>query len=181
MLPLLKLPVESCARIWRRNDPKPRHSYQLSVWGLRAYLSQRALWLFMTAALSLALVGASQAATNASKTANPTANPKSDRITVGTLPDAEVARIVSAIWRLEGGDKTRHPYGVLSVKVASKEEARKVTERSVRNNWARWQAAGAPGEFCDFMAARWVPVASDPQGNANWRRNFRAIVGKINN
>lgn len=98
-------------------------------------------------------------------------------------PAAELTRqqvdgLSSAIYRAEGGDKARVPYGVLSVKVSGKDEARRVCERSIVNNYARWQKAGKPGEFISFMADRWCPASADPRGNVNWKNNVRKIYGK---
>ena len=94
------------------------------------------------------------------------------------LPETEVNRMADAIYRAEGGSKARVPYGVLSVKVSGKEEARRVCERSIVNNYARWQKAGKPGDFIGFMGDRWCPASADPRGNVNWKNNVRKIYGK---
>jgi hypothetical protein len=90
-------------------------------------------------------------------------------------PDPE--RLADAIWRAEGGAKARSPYGVLSVKVRDAADARRIVLVSIRNNWTRWEKAGKPGDFIDWMANRWCPVASDPVGNRNWKSNVRKIYG----
>ena len=94
------------------------------------------------------------------------------------LPEAEVNRLADAIYRAEGGSKARVPYGILSVRVANEAEARRVCERSIVNNYTRWQKAGKPGEFISFMADRWCPASADPCGNVNWKNNVRKIYGK---
>ena len=88
-----------------------------------------------------------------------------------------VERMADAIYRAEGGDKARVPYGVLSVKVKDKADARRITITSINNNIKRWDKAGKHGTFIDFMANRWCPVASDPVGNRNWKNNVRKIYG----
>ena len=93
-----------------------------------------------------------------------------------TLTAAELNRIADVIWRIEGGAKTRHPYGVLSVATSN---PRQVCINSIRNNYARWQRAGKPGQFSRFMANRWCPVAADPVGNRNWINNFNKLAGEI--
>ena len=93
------------------------------------------------------------------------------------LPAHEVERIVNAIYHAEGGPKARVPYGILSVKVRSQAEARRVCANTVRNNWARWEAAGRPGPFLDFLAARYCPPSADPAGHRNWKRNVRTFYG----
>lgn len=95
------------------------------------------------------------------------------------LPPASVARLADAIYVAEGGARARVPYGVLSVKVRGEAEARRVCEASVRNNWRRWEAAGRPGKFIQFMADRWVPKKSDPVGNRNWVKNMEKLTSKI--
>ena len=93
------------------------------------------------------------------------------------LSTAELNRIADAIYRIEGGAKTRYPYGVKSVKTS---DPRRVTINSIHNNYARWQKVGKPGYFGDFMASRWCPESADPVGNKNWKANFRKLVGKVN-
>ena len=92
--------------------------------------------------------------------------------------EINVERMADAIYRAEGGDKARVPYGVLSVKVKDKAEARRVCINSIRNNIKRWEKAGKPSTFIDFMADRWCPVASDPVGNRNWKKNVKAIYSE---
>lgn len=88
-------------------------------------------------------------------------------------PDYEI--LADAIYRQEGGDKSRHPYGVMSIKPKDKADARKIAINTARNNYKRWQQAGEPGAYLDFLANRYVPASADPQGNINWRAN----IGKI--
>src|SRR5690606_17751985 len=64
-------------------------------------------------------------------------------------------RIVDAIYVIEGGPRAKDTYGILSVKVKDEAEARRVCFNTVRNNWRRWEAAGRPGEYIDFLADRY--------------------------
>ena len=98
--------------------------------------------------------------------------------TVVSAQPINVERMADAIFRSEGGDKARVPYGVLSVKVKDKADARRITITSINNNIKRWDKAGKPGTFIDFMANRWCPVASDPVGNRNWKKNVTAIYNQ---
>jgi hypothetical protein len=97
----------------------------------------------------------------------------------GQLSDAEINRMVAAIYRIEGGDKARVPYGILSVKVKDKESARRVCYNTVRNNYVRWTKSGKPDDFAKFIAARYCPPSADAVGHKNWVNNFRKIVGKV--
>ena len=86
-----------------------------------------------------------------------------------------VERMADAIYRAEGGDKARVPYGVLSVKVKDKADARRICINTIRNNITRWEKAGKPGEYIDFLANRYCPPSADPIGNRNWKKNVAAI------
>ena len=92
------------------------------------------------------------------------------------LPDAQASAIVDAIYRVEGGAKARAPFGILSVRVSTLEEARRVCYNTVQNNHDRWLRAGRPGEYLDFLADRYCPAAADAAGNRNWKKNIRAIL-----
>jgi hypothetical protein len=84
-----------------------------------------------------------------------------------------------AIYRAEGGDKAKAPYGVLSIKTKNADEARRITINSAKKNYGRWLHAGKPGTFVEFMANRWTPPSADPKGNANWIRNVPAIYAQL--
>jgi len=78
--------------------------------------------------------------------------------------------LVMAIWIAEGGDKTRHPYGILSVQT---NDPRRVCLNTVCNNWERWDGTGC---YIDFLGDRYCPPTSDPVGNARWKRNVKALL-----
>jgi hypothetical protein len=94
------------------------------------------------------------------------------------LPTPEADRIVQAIYKVEGGSKARVPYGILSVRVSSKEEARKICTNTVQRNHDRWLKAGEPGDYLDFLADRYCPKSEDPKGNRNWKKNIRAFLSR---
>lgn len=86
-------------------------------------------------------------------------------------------KIADAIYIIEGGAKTRFPYGIKSIDTkGDKSFARKICINTVRNNYGRWQNAGRPGKYLDFLADRYCPPSADPVGNRNWKRNIRAYV-----
>ena len=88
--------------------------------------------------------------------------------------------VADAIYRAEGVH-SRHPYGVLSVKVSGPAEARQVCLNSIRNSRQRWVKDGCPGDWLAYFAARWCPVgaSNDPAGlNLNWLKNVRKILSK---
>jgi hypothetical protein len=94
------------------------------------------------------------------------------------LPAPEATRIVQAIYKVEGGQKAKVPYGILSVRVVSKEEAKKICLNTVQNNHNRWLKAGRPGDYLDFLADRYCPKSEDPKGNRNWKKNIRAFLSR---
>lgn len=87
--------------------------------------------------------------------------------------------IVDAIYLAEGGAKAKKPFGILSVECSDYADCRKVCFNTVRNNWFRWEKAGRPGEYLEFLARRYCPVgaANDPRGlNRNWLGNVQGII-----
>jgi len=96
----------------------------------------------------------------------------------GKMSDEFVSHVGEAI-KVAENDPTR--FGVRSEKVKSREEAQRVLDNSVRNNRLRWEKAGRPGKFIDFMQKRWAPLKAenDPKGlNRNWAGNVRAALKK---
>jgi hypothetical protein len=79
--------------------------------------------------------------------------------------------LVMAIWCAEGGDRTRFPYGIKSVRT---DDPRQVCLNTVCNQWERWNGTGC---FIDSLADRYCPPGVDPVGNARWKRNVKVMVG----
>lgn len=100
-------------------------------------------------------------------------------IQAAELPQCTVDKIVGAIYRLEGGDKTKYPYGIKSVDTkGNKEKARQICVNTVRNNYKRWEAAGSKGKYFEFLAKRYCPIPGDKTGlNKNWLKNLKLISG----
>lgn len=101
--------------------------------------------------------------------------------TITAMPQSEAEKIADAIYKAEGGAKAKKPYGILSVKVSSEAEARRVAINTIKNNWKRWQEAGRPGEYLAFLARRYAPIgaANDPTAlNRNWLKNVKALLDK---
>ena len=92
------------------------------------------------------------------------------------IPPGYAVKVANAIYRVEGGPKAKVPYGILSVKVRNADHAREICLRTITNNYARWEKAGKPGLFLDFLANRYCPASVDPIGNRNWKKNIKAIV-----
>jgi hypothetical protein len=93
------------------------------------------------------------------------------------LSTNQLNKIVDSIYVIEGGVRAKVPYGILSVKVRDKAHARLICYNTVSNNFVRWEKAGRPGKFLDFLANKYCPPSADAQGNKNWKRNIRKVSG----
>lgn len=90
-------------------------------------------------------------------------------------------RVADAI-RIAEGIHSRHPYGVLSVRVSGEAEARRVCLNSIRNSRQRWEKAGRPGDWLRYFSRRWAPVDNCPNDptrlNKNWLKNVRYFLNR---
>lgn len=87
-------------------------------------------------------------------------------------------RLALAIWHAEGGKKAKVSHGILSVKTRNPKQT---CLNTITRTWDRWEEAGQPGDFVDYLGARYAPVGAknDPRGlNKNWPRNVRS---RLNN
>lgn len=89
------------------------------------------------------------------------------------LPPADQEKIADAIYRVEGGEHTSHPYGILSVKT---DNPRKVCITTIRRNFERWQKSRETN-FFEFLGNRYCPPSVDQKGNHNWKSNIISILG----
>lgn len=88
-------------------------------------------------------------------------------------------KIVNSIYLLEGGDKTKYPYGVRSIDTkGNKERARQICSNTVSNHWIRWNNWGRTNEFLISLSDRYCPPSADKIGNQNWRKNIKKMVDK---
>jgi len=102
-------------------------------------------------------------------------------------PTKEIADVLSYIMppfntAIKKAENDKRRFGVRSIKTNSPEEANKILDDSVRNNFLRWMEAGRPDKFVDFMRDRWAPLdaENDPEKlNYNWAPNVRSILNSI--
>ena len=90
------------------------------------------------------------------------------------ITDEQVNKIAFAIYRAEGKEKAKKPYGILSIRVSSKAEAERVCKNTIRNNYQRWLEAGRKEHYLTFLARRYAPIGAnnDPKKlNKNWLKN----------
>lgn len=90
-----------------------------------------------------------------------------------SLTQAEADRLANAIYHIEGGTKTRYPYGIKSVKTSN---PRAVCLRTIQNAHNDWLLYGRTRhtDFLAYLALRYCPPESDPVGHRNWLPNIRA-------
>ena len=86
-------------------------------------------------------------------------------------------QIVQAIYRAEGGTKTRHPYGILTkYKHTTPRQACFNTVRSARRRFSR---QSAESDFVVFLSKTYCPIgaANDPRGlNRHWIKNVKYFL-----
>ena len=94
-----------------------------------------------------------------------------------TANDINAERIADAIYVIEGGKKTKYPYGIKSINTKGNViVARKICINTINNTHKRWIAANKPNDFLDFLADRYCPSTCDKQGNKNWKANIRKLI-----
>ena len=89
-----------------------------------------------------------------------------------------VDKIVNAIYIIEGSERAKKPFGILSVPCDGYNECRRICENTVVNNFRRWKKAGRPGDYLEFLAARYCPVGAENDNGTNkfWLTNLRRIL-----
>ena len=95
------------------------------------------------------------------------------------LSEQKINKIVNSIYVIEGSKK--FPYGIKSINThGDKELARKYCFNTVKNTFRRWEKAGRPGKFFEFLSNRYCPVSdpADKSGlNKNWLKNLKKVSG----
>ncbi|MDE2097581.1 MAG: hypothetical protein KGL39_10070 [Patescibacteria group bacterium] len=89
------------------------------------------------------------------------------------LSPIQVATIRNAIYWSEGGSKAKYAYGVKSVPYRNLDEAKRICDRSIRNNYARWLTSGRTNDFIAFFSRRYCPLDA-----SNWTRNVKFFCKK---
>lgn len=85
-------------------------------------------------------------------------------------------KIANAIYKAEGGSKTRHPYGILTkYKHTTPRQACINTINHAKRDW------DGKGDFISFLGSRYCPIGAknDPKGlNKNWVKNVNYFLNK---
>jgi hypothetical protein len=102
-----------------------------------------------------------------------------------SLTSYNVERLVSAIYLAEGGARAKKPFGILSVPCSDYSSCKKICTNTVRNNLKRWENAGKPGDYLEFLSKKYAPIgmgknSNDPRNlNKNWYSNVKKIYGRM--
>lgn len=88
--------------------------------------------------------------------------------------------IVEAIWHTEGGAKAKVAYGILSVKVKDKKEARQICFNTVRNQRKRHANHKCGLDFLSCLARRYAPINCNNDNGTNkfWLKNLKYFLAK---
>jgi hypothetical protein len=96
--------------------------------------------------------------------------------------------ILLAIRKSENGSAGRE-FGILHPKCLKQIQKHPEKSLDIQAGWAaativknriRWDLAGNPGSFINFLGDRYCPeTTADPDGNANWKRNVKYWIDKF--
>lgn len=91
-----------------------------------------------------------------------------------------VETLANAIFVVEGGKKTKYPYGIKSIAThGNKARARKICINTIQNTHNRWLNDNKPYDFLSYLADTYCPKQTDKLGNQRWKTNIRKIVGTL--
>lgn len=92
----------------------------------------------------------------------------------------EVNSISTAIYRIEGGSKTKYPFGIKSINTnGDYNKAKRICENTIINNHKRWLNRTNKQEcYLNFLANKYCPTSADKQGNINWKKNIHSVLNK---
>ncbi len=92
------------------------------------------------------------------------------------LSDLEINKIVNSIYTIEGGSKTKYPYGIKSIKTNN---PRQICVNTVVNNTIRFKNQSKYTNYFEFLGSRYCPVEGDTTGlNKNWVGNLQKLLGQ---
>ena len=85
--------------------------------------------------------------------------------------------ICKAIYIIEGGDKTKYPYGIKSVFCEGKEDCKQVCYNTIINNKGRYLDYGYKTHktYLEFLASRYCPEGDLCK---NWLPNLKYYLEK---
>lgn len=102
----------------------------------------------------------------------------------GQLSSNKVDLIVKNIYIIEGGAKTKYPFGIKSINTdGNYEKSKRICEQTVRNQYVRWEKWGKTNDFLESLSERYCPTKtknltqSEKKCNKYWLPNLRKALG----
>ena len=89
--------------------------------------------------------------------------------------------LADAIFKAEGGHKTKHEYGILAHYQHT--TPRQACLNTISHSRKRWEAAGKPCNFVEYLSRSYCPIGAlnDPTGlNYNWVKNVSYFMTHSN-
>jgi len=95
------------------------------------------------------------------------------------LPAINTNAIANAIYVIEGGTKTKYPYGISvkksGIKTHDIDDARQICINTINHAYRDWISKGHTGDFIDFLSMKY-----DPENHRVWANNVKKILSKKN-
>jgi hypothetical protein len=75
--------------------------------------------------------------------------------------EIDIEKLANAIYKAEGGEKTKHPYGILAK--YKKTTPRQACINTIKSNLKRWNGKG---DFILYLSRTYAPIgaSNDPKG-----------------
>ena len=89
-----------------------------------------------------------------------------------------LTNIVDAIWRVEGGEHTRHTYGIMQKyeHTTPRQACLNTVIHASKDFQRKYHYFAIDRCFVTFLANRYCPESADPIGNKNWKVNMIKIL-----
>jgi len=90
-------------------------------------------------------------------------------------------QIANAIYKAEGSEKAKKPYGILSVACEGEQDCRQICLNTIRNQRKRHAKHTCNLTYLECLAKRYAPVGveNDPRGlNKNWLKNVKYFLNR---
>lgn len=92
------------------------------------------------------------------------------------IPSINTNAIADAIYVVEGGSKTKYPYGISpqksGIKTQGKEDARRICINTINHAYKDWISGGHQGDFIDFLSKRYC---EKPE---HWAKLVKSVMAR---
>ena len=88
-------------------------------------------------------------------------------------------QLADAIYKAEGGAKTKYPYGIVSIKTnGDVAYARQICLNTIRNNRKRFANQCKYTDFIEFLGSKYCPIDCDNDNGTNqyWIHNVKFFL-----